>query len=142
MACSPEKLASAAKYREAHRERLAAKQREYAAKRRPEELARVVRWQTTNPAHYRATQDAYFKGVRDEQERAAGRPRPDLCEVCGEQEQRRGRKLCFDHDHQCGHFRGWLCSRCNLALGNARDNPEILRALAAYLEAGRARRTA
>ena len=38
-----------------------------------------------------------------------------------------------DHDHKANVVRGVLCGRCNWALGNARDNPDTLRHLAAYL---------
>lgn len=59
----------------------------------------------------------------------AGTPRPGVCEICGE-----AGKICLDHCHAKGHFRGWLCNRCNLILGHAKDDPELLRKLAAYLE--------
>lgn len=52
------------------------------------------------------------------------------CEVCGSSE-----KLCIDHNHTTGQIRGILCSGCNSALGLARDDPSILRALADYLDA-------
>jgi hypothetical protein len=39
-----------------------------------------------------------------------------------------------DHCHSTGVVRGLLCSRCNLALGHVRDEPESLRRLADYLE--------
>ena len=63
-------------------------------------------------------------------EAKAGRPRPDHCEVCG----RNDRRIEFDHCHQRGVFRGWLCRNCNSALGHVNDNPNILRMLIAYLE--------
>jgi hypothetical protein len=52
--------------------------------------------------------------------------------------------LHVDHDHgccpgnrSCGRcIRGLLCMKCNTILGKAGDNPEILRALARYLEGG------
>lgn len=62
-------------------------------------------------------------------EATGGREKPVACEVCG-----RGGKICFDHSHAHGRFRGWLCNHCNLALGHVADAPEILRKLAAYLE--------
>lgn len=58
----------------------------------------------------------------------ASRPQPNSCESCG--------KACkphFDHNHITGNFRGWLCARCNVAIGHARDNIEILEKLIDYL---------
>lgn len=40
-----------------------------------------------------------------------------------------------DHDHNTGAIRGLLCGWCNRAIGLARDDPEVLRAMAAYVEA-------
>lgn len=60
------------------------------------------------------------------------------CESCGARdpgEKGRTWPLHIDHDHATGRFRGMLCSGCNLALGNVKDSPERLRALAAYIEA-------
>lgn len=65
---------------------------------------------------------------------AAGRPRPDHCEVCGYKPAEGGRGLHFDHCHETGKFRGWLCNWCNLALGHVKDDPARLRALISYLE--------
>jgi hypothetical protein len=73
---------------------------------------------------------AAFK-ARKEAERVqlAGRPRPLACELCGAPG-----KTVFDHCHAKGHFRGWLCQRCNRVLGSVEDNPPLLRHMAAYLE--------
>lgn len=38
-----------------------------------------------------------------------------------------------DHDHNNGEFRGWLCVRCNTALGVV-DNAVLLQQLIAYKE--------
>lgn len=45
-----------------------------------------------------------------------------------------GKRLYVDHSHVSGRVRGLLCSRCNLTLGFARDNPELLRKMAIYVE--------
>jgi len=60
----------------------------------------------------------------------AGRPRPEHCEICG------GNTggIDFDHCHQRGMFRGWICGNCNTILGMAHDDPNVLRMVIAYLE--------
>ncbi len=52
------------------------------------------------------------------------------CAVCGETE----KKIMIDHCHKTGSVRGALCHGCNVALGGAKDDPSLLRALADYLE--------
>ena len=42
--------------------------------------------------------------------------------------------VCFDHCHRTGKFRGWICAKCNSALGLTGDSPSLLRELANYLE--------
>lgn len=56
------------------------------------------------------------------------RPKPLNCEICGEE-----KKLFFDHCHTKNSHRGWLCKSCNLMLGFARDNKQILQAAIDYL---------
>ncbi len=60
----------------------------------------------------------------------AGRPRPSICDLC-----QRGDMgpIVFDHSHAHGHFRGWLCDRCNKVLGLVKDSPALLSAMCSYL---------
>lgn len=53
------------------------------------------------------------------------------CYLCGFPE---GRNLAVDHCHSTGDVRRLLCSRCNQALGLFKDNPEVLRKAATYVE--------
>ena len=62
--------------------------------------------------------------------------KPKQCEVCN-----MSGKICFDHDHKSGIFRGWLCNRCNLILGFADDNSNLLISLANYLSKGQSKLT-
>jgi hypothetical protein len=59
-----------------------------------------------------------------------------VCAICGRPPLREGKECCLDvdHDHATGQIRGLLCKGCNLMLGNAQDNPGILRKAAEYLE--------
>lgn len=42
--------------------------------------------------------------------------------------------LAVDHDHKTGKIRGLLCQSCNLILGYAKDNIEILKEAICYLK--------
>ena len=65
------------------------------------------------------------------------------CKVCGVKEPGAGRiNFAIDHDHTCcsdyfNHcgqcFRGLLCTRCNLVLGQIEDDVELLKKLIRYL---------
>lgn len=58
------------------------------------------------------------------------------CAICGYDE-RSGSlkpKLHLDHCHETGKFRGWLCIRCNNALGFVGDSPTRCDELKSYIE--------
>jgi hypothetical protein len=60
-----------------------------------------------------------------------------VCAICEKPETRveNGviRMLSVDHNHTTGAVRGLLCSGCNLAIGYACDDPEVLTKAATYL---------
>lgn len=51
------------------------------------------------------------------------------CKICKSKE-----KLFVDHCHETEKVRGLVCNTCNLMLGLAKDNPEILIKAAEYLK--------
>ena len=53
------------------------------------------------------------------------------CFLCGKKEQR---NLAVDHNHITGMVRRLLCGPCNQALGLFKDNPDVLRKAAEYVE--------
>lgn len=75
------------------------------------------------------TKHAYAAMVKDQ----GGR-----CAICRKEEvaTRSGKvkRLAIDHCHTTGRIRGLLCESCNRALGQARDDPKILRSAVRYLE--------
>jgi hypothetical protein len=58
-----------------------------------------------------------------------------LCAIC-----RTEPAAHVDHDHDTGEVRELLCFNCNGGLGQFKDDPEVLRAAADYVERHRASR--
>lgn len=78
-------------------------------------------------ARYGLTLEQYEKLVSDHNSN---------CAICGSQNSQalHHKKLHIDHCHKSGKVRGLLCHKCNMMLGFAKDNPDILRKAAQYLE--------
>jgi hypothetical protein len=55
------------------------------------------------------------------------------CAICGVTMREGRNRFSIDHDHDTGKVRDVLCSPCNLALGQFRDDPEVLERAVAYL---------
>lgn len=53
----------------------------------------------------------------------------DVCVLCGS-----NYRLCYDHCHITGKFRGVLCERCNYGLGALKDDVQLLNKAIKYLE--------
>jgi Recombination endonuclease VII len=137
------------KVRERSRERAKlpetkAYQKAYRASRR--EAARECnrKWHAAHPGKARAYAAAYRarhperarKQSRLWQRKVMGlpeatRPCPSHCELCDRV--LLAGKFCLDHCHTTGVFRGWLCSSCNLALGQLGDNIAGVERAIAYL---------
>lgn len=60
------------------------------------------------------------------------------CAICGEESggTRHGetKALAVDHDHVTGKVRGLLCESCNQGIGKLKDDPDLLRKAADYIE--------
>jgi len=78
---------------------------------------------------------------RNELKNHYGAPPPHyVCPICERQENEvagQGGKTCtpwvVDHDHSTGKFRGWLCHRCNRAIGGFQDKAILLERAIKYL---------
>ena len=74
----------------------------------------------------------YGKGKAIAVKLAGPRPtKPTPCECCGTITP--PEKLHLDHDHKTDKFRGWICFRCNIAVGQVRDCSDIAYRLHEYL---------
>lgn len=49
----------------------------------------------------------------------------------------RARRPVFDHDHETGAARGFICEDCNLGLGRFKDNPDVLERAATWIRRAR-----
>lgn len=102
--------------------------------RHAKQMTSAQRWRERNPEMYRASlrhnrvQRKFGITLRQYEERLAAQN--GECSICGTQED----VMYLDHDHSTGALRDFLCSRCNIGLGQFRDNPELLIQAAAYLE--------
>lgn len=56
------------------------------------------------------------------------------CEICGTHEDDLPTRLCMDHDHTTGEFRGWLCKPCNSGIGHLGDSADRVASALKYLE--------
>ncbi len=119
-------------------------QKAYRDARRVERREYNRKWRAAHPekargyaAAYRARDPERSNGhSRRWQRRATGvpeatRPCPAHCELC-DRVLEKG-KVHLDHCHSTGKFRGWLCNRCNLGLGNLGDNLASLQRAVEYL---------
>lgn len=89
------------------REERAAKRHTWYVVNRTECIARTLQWRKDNPDGRRKHRRT-ARGVVN----ATGETKVAPCEIC----------LCImklqqDHNHETGQRRGWICGRCNIALG-------------------------
>lgn len=105
--------------------------------------ANTLAWRKRNPDRHR--RNSIWSSYRVDFD-ALWEAQGGLCAACGQPMIRGGRKadsVCVDHDRSCCSgpkscgkcVRGLIHWRCNLALGHAEDNIELLEKALAYLEA-------
>jgi hypothetical protein len=94
------------------------------------------RWRDKNPAK-KDTKGRWVRalktyGISEAEYEAKLTEQAGCCKLCGDPPIP-GKRLCVDHDHDTGVVRGLLCRRCNLLLGLARENVELLLRMVGYL---------
>jgi len=55
------------------------------------------------------------------------------CDICGINQKDTRKTFSIDHDHETGAIRGLICNNCNLLIGHAFNNLDILIAAYSYL---------
>ena len=68
-------------------------------------------------------------------------PKDYACPICRRNQEEiighninKKRGWCADHNHETGKFRGWICHKCNLGLGNFADDISRLVLAIQYLK--------
>lgn len=136
--CRPCKATYAREWRLRHRDRLNAEARAWHAANREVANAGRKERHRLNPQQKKAHDLMKMYGLTLEQYDEMLARQNHACAICGEPESRtrKGKLLALvvDHDHETGDVRGLLCASCNSVLGLADDDPDRLRAAAAYIE--------
>lgn len=79
------------------------------------------------------TIDEYFRVYKEQGGKCKLCPREGTLQCVGGEENRY-KALVIDHCHSSGKFRGLLCYRCNLALGQLEDDISVLENAIVYLK--------
>jgi hypothetical protein len=137
------------RHRESHKEEIRQAARRYRETHKEEISERARRKWQTDPDHREkrrvrnrlAQRRMVFKkvyGISLADYEVMFERQGGACAIC----KRTGLTLCVDHCHLTGEVRGLLCIRCNSAIGFCRDDPALLLAAAAYLQATRDKKQA
>lgn len=101
---------------------------------RDEVRAKVKEWQTNNPDKRKAQRIKKFGLTLEEFSRML-ESQSGQCAICGYSDMSDPNFFpLVDHCHETGYVRQLLCMNCNQAIGKFKDNPELLRAAADYVE--------
>lgn len=95
-------------------------------------------WKAANPDKHKWYQLKYRYGITQEQWQSLLAQQNGACAICGIPAD----KYDVDHDHACcpqrrscgSCIRGLLCGTCNRGISQLKDDPNLLRKAAAYLE--------
>lgn len=144
-----ERLRVEREYREKNKRRLNEYSRQYQAKVRKErpdynaaiqaKYWKVHRKEMTEKQRERRRNNRIEYNIQQNlrilrrKEKIAGRKKPESCEICGAND----RVIVFDHNHEIGKFRGWICHNCNAVIGMAKEDPDVLQRIIEYLNRNR-----
>lgn len=128
------------KYKALHPDRHRAQQLAFAVRYRDRKNA-LHRERRSTPEGKRKDKDARLKanyGITHDHYDAMHLSQGGVCAICRKPEDRTIRgvvvPLVVDHNHKTGIVRALLCHRCNASIGFLNENPDRMRAMAAYVE--------
>jgi hypothetical protein len=93
----------------------------------------VELWRKNNPEYQRNATLKSVYGITEVEFQELLKYQKYTCAICGtDQPGKNGWQI--DHCHELGLIRGILCLKCNVGLGNFKDDPEILSKAIHYLQ--------
>lgn len=103
------------------------------------EKIRLAKKKADPIAHLRKTQNFWLKhryGITLEKYEEMYRQQDGKCAICNREDAGRNNSnvFCVDHCHETGVVRGLLCMPCNSALGQLKDDVNLLKKAINYLE--------
>lgn len=110
------------------------KKTEYSKKYYSKNKDRIKKKQKDNPNIHRNTKLKKNFGIDLNQYNEMLNNQNKKCAICYIHESELIKKLAVDHCHKTGKIRGLLCMKCNIILGQAKDNIKILNSAISYLE--------
>lgn len=116
-------------YYKTNKEKIRKQMQEWRSRNRNYGPQKGQEWRDKNKSVYKQYRRTTYKL---QLEKIAGRLMPDNCEICNSS--KHSKTLYFDHDHKTGKFRGWICLKCNSALGMVNDNITTLSKMINYLQ--------
>ncbi len=117
----------------ANKEQIRKKALAYHYKNRDSILAKSKIYYEANKERIRLRGRCHRLGMTIEQYNERFEEHTGNCDICGKHESEFERPLFIDHCHETGKVRGLLCQQCNMLLGNAFDDLDILAAASSYL---------
>ena len=103
-------------------------------KNRERHIEKGKEWARNNPDKVRNKQLKYKYGITLDDFNKMLQDQNYSCAICNTKEAGRNGTFNVDHCHQTGKVRALLCHDCNTALGKFKDNPELMRKAASYVE--------
>lgn len=100
----------------------------------------MQRWQAANPNYSLSRDLRRLYGITLEEYSRMWDDQKGVCKICGKAESSfepksgKNRKLAVDHCHATKKIRGLLCSKCNTALGNFKDDIGLLTKAIEYIK--------
>jgi len=123
-------LSRCAKYKEEHKEDSREWQRKYFIENREYIMKQRRERRMKNPNRTREKDWGYNLkhkyGITVEDYDEMLESQDNGCAICGKTPEENGRRLHVDHDHRTGKVRGLLCHACNMLIGFAYDDIDIL----------------